>query len=436
MPLAQQRHALALQINDRVFYGWVMLAVAALGMFASGPAQSHIFSVFITPISLDLGISRTAVSSAYAGATLVAAFGLPYVGRLVDRFGVRPVVLVVTLLFGAACIAFGHVGNLVLLTLGFAALRFLGQGSLMLSSANLVAQWFSQKRGFALSLMALGFSASIAAHPPLAQWLIDQVGWREAWLWLGLMTWALLLPLFLILVQNRPEDLSLVPDGRVAAGEQDAARAHAARADVGLTVAQAVRTPAFWIIALSFATFSMLVTGLFFHQVAIYNNRGIGSQTAAQLFSVSALTMVLAMPVFGRLLDRLPTKPMFACAMLTMTAAMLALVMVDDVPSAIVYSIVFGINNAAIHTHISYLWPHWFGRRHLGSIQGTAQSIAVVGASIGPIPLGAAFDLFGSYQGALLLLSLLPVACATAILFMRPPRLEDYPASSPSRARV
>jgi nitrate/nitrite transporter NarK len=123
---------------------------------------------------------------------------------------------------------------------------------------------------------------------------------------------------------------------------------------------------------------------------------------------------------------------MFACAMLTMTAAMLALVMVDDVPSAIVYSIVFGINNAAIHTHISYLWPHWFGRRHLGSIQGTAQTIAVVGASIGPIPLGAAFDLFGSYQGALLLLSLLPVACATAILLMRPPRLEDYPAAGPA----
>ena len=103
----QQRDALALQINHRFFYGWAMVAVAALGMFASGPAQSHLFSVFIRPISEDLGISRTAVSSAYAGATLVAAFGLPYVGRLVDRYGVRRVVLLVALLFGAACIAFG-----------------------------------------------------------------------------------------------------------------------------------------------------------------------------------------------------------------------------------------------------------------------------------------------------------------------------------------
>ena len=266
-------------------------------------------------------------------------------------------------------------------------------------------------------------------HPPLAQWLIDHVGWRETWLWLGLMSWVLLLPLILLLIQNKPEDLGLTPDGQAEAGGATAPVAYAARADVGLSAGQALRTPAFWIIALSFATFSMAVTGLFFHQVAIFNNRGINSQTAAQLFPVSALTMVIAMPLFGRLLDRLPTRPMFASAMLTMTLAMLALVMVEGIASAIVYSIVFGISNAAIHTHISYLWPHYFGRRHLGSIQGTAQTIAVIGASLGPIPLGVAFDLFGSYRGALLLLSILPVVCAGAILLMRPPRLEDYPAA-------
>ena len=200
--------------------------------------------------------------------------------------------------------------------------------------------------------------------------------------------------------------------------------AHAGRADVGLTVSEALRTPAFWIIALSLR--DLLDAG---HRPVLppgrdLQERGIGSQTAAQLFPVSALTMVLAMPVFGRLLDRLPTRPMFAFAMLTMTAAMLALVTVHDAPSASLYSIVFGINNAAMHTHISYLWPRYFGRRHLGSIQGTAQTIRVVGASLGPMPLGAAFDLYGGYTGALLLLAVLPVICALAILLMRPPRLE------------
>lgn len=419
------RDTLALRINDRLFYGWVVLAFAALGLFASGPGQSHIFSVFIVPISEDLNVSHTSVASAYALATLVAAFGLPYVGRLIDRFGVRHVILAVAALFGCAAIAFGQVTSLLTLTIGFCALRFLGQGSLMLSCANLVAQWFDQKRGFALSLMALGFAATMAVHPPLAQWLTDQVGWREAWMWLGIFTWLLLIPPILLLVQNKPEDLGLQPDGPVRRelGQGTAAGATPQSAEVGLTVKQALRTVTFWITALSLATFSMLVTALFFHQVSIFTHQGVDPYVAARVFSVSAITMVVGMPIIGRLLDRFPTKPIFACAMLTQSAALIAIVFVGDLTTAVLYGVVFGLNNAAVQTHYTYVWPRFFGRRYLGSIQGTAQTIGIVGASIGPLPFGVAFDLFGSYTGALLIFAVLPVVCAIAILLMPLPRL-------------
>jgi cyanate permease len=283
--------------------------------------------------------------------------------------------------------------------------------------------------------MALGFSASIAVHPPLAQWLIDLVGWRQAWLWLGVTTWVLLIPAIVLLIENKPEDLGLAPDGEEPA-ERPTGGAATSAADLGLTVRPAVRTPAFWIIAASLATFSMLVTGLFFHQVSIFQSFGLTPQVAAQLFPVLALVMVLAMPVVGRMLDRLPTKPMFAAAMLTLTAAILSLALVHDAPSALIYVVLFGISNAAMFIHMSYLWPRFFGRKHLGSIQGTAQTIGVVGASIGPLPLGAAFDLFGSYAGALLILAMLPVACAVAVLFMHPPRLEDERAVAPTPEAV
>jgi MFS family permease len=421
------RDAFALRVNRRWFYGWPMLAIAGLAMFASGPGQSHTFSVFITPIGQSLGITTTAVSSAYAVATLAAAFGLPYVGRMVDRFGVRHVLLVIASLFGLAQIGFGAIGNLALLALGFTALRFLGQGSLMLCSANLVSQWFSRKRGFALSLMGLGFAATMAAHPPLAQWLIDSVGWREAWLWLGIVTWLLLLPPILLLVQNRPEDLGLEPDGDATPAEAGGAASRRQAAILGLRAGEALRTGAFWIIALSLATLSMLVTGLFFHQVSIFASLGLSTQLAASIFPVSAITMVLTMPLIGRLLDRLPTQPVFACGMLTMSAAMIALTFVQSPASAIVYAVVFGVANAVIHTHMTFLWPRFFGRRHLGSIQGMAQTIGVVGASLGPLPLGVAYDLFGSYGGALWLFALQPVACAGAILLMHPPKLEGSP---------
>jgi MFS family permease len=413
------RDSMALGVNQRFFYGWLMVVVAMAGYFASGPGQSHMFSVFILPLSNDLGLDQTEISLAYALATLAAAFGLPYVGKLIDRYGMRRVVLVATTLLGLAAIAFGQVQGLVMLCLLFGALRFLGQGTLMLSSANLVAQWFSAKRGFAASLMALGFSASVALHPPLAQWLIDQVGWRQAWLWLGIATWVLYLPLVFFLVQNKPEDIGLLPDGDDSAKSGHAKNA----ADIGLTSSEALRTTAFWITAISLASFSMLVTALFFYQVSIFQTQGLSEQVAARVFPISAITMVCCMPVFGRMLDRFPTKPLFASGVLLMTASMIAMIFVRDLPTAVIYAVIFGMNNAAVHALLGYVWPRFFGRKHLGSIQGTATTIMVVGASIGPLPFGAAYDLTGSYQTALLTLSLLPALCAAAVLFMRPPDL-------------
>jgi MFS family permease len=415
------RNALSLGINRHIFYGWVMLGVGGLAVFASGPAQSHIFSVYITPISDDLAISRTSISSAYAAATLLAAFGLPYVGRLIDRVGVRRVVLGVAILFGFANFAFGHVTGLLSLALGFGALRFLGQGSLMLSSNYLVSQWFSRRRGIALSLTALGFSASMALHPPLAQWLIETVGWRESWLWLGILTWVLLVPMIAVLVQNRPEDIGLVPDGNEALNRESMNARD--RMNVGLTLHGAIRTRSFWIIALGLASLSMLVTGMFFHQVSVFSLQGLEAQTAARAFAISAAVMVVSMPIFGYLLDRMPTRPMFASALLIMSASLVSLAWVTDLHSMIVFSAVFGLANAGLQSHYSFMWPRYFGRRHLGSIQGAAQTIGVVGASIGPLPLGLAFDLFGGYTETLYLLAALPVACAFMLLFLRPPNL-------------
>jgi MFS family permease len=417
------RNSLALGINKRFFYGWLMVGVAMVGYFASGPGQSHMFSVFILPISNDLGLDQTEISLAYAVATLVAAFGLPYIGKLIDRFGMRRVVLITTTLLGFAAIAFGHVQGLVMLGLLFAALRFLGQGTLMLSSTNLVAQWFSAKRGFAASLVALGFSASVALHPPFAQWLIDQVGWRDAWFWLGVSTWVLYLPLVFFLVQNKPEDIGVRPDGVAEPISDDEKTKASSDADIGLTSGEALRTRAFWITAISLASFSMLVTALFFYQVSIFQTQGLSEQIAARVFPISAITMVCCMPVFGRMLDRFPTKPLFASGVLLMTASMIALTFVQDLVTAVIYAVIFGMNNAAVHALIGFIWPRYFGRKHLGSIQGTAATIMVVGASIGPLPFGAAYDLTGSYQTALLSLSLLPVLCAIAVLLMRPPEL-------------
>lgn len=398
-----------------------MVAVAGLGIFVSGPGQSHTFSVFVGPISRDLNISSASIATAYGAATLVAAFLLPQTGRLVDRFGVRKAMVAVTLLLGAGCFFFGAAANVLWLAVGFAVLRFFGQGSLMLGSANLVSQWFSKSRGFAMGLMALGFGISMAVHPPLGQWLIDEIGWRQAWFVLGFLTWLTFLPPLLFLVYDTPEEIKLRPDGEEASTDAENGSASAGEIS-GLTLAEALRTISFYIVSAGWFAIAMLVTTLHFWQVTVMTRQGVDADVAAQVFTISAIAMACAMPLVGRAFDRFRTRYVFAAGLTVTGMSLIGVTMANDTLTAALYALLFGLNNAFSMTMFGYLWPRYFGRKHLGSIQGTGQMIGVVGASLGPLPVGWAFDAFGDAELTLRLLALLPFAAAlVAIAFLRAP---------------
>ena len=427
MSFGRFREPLAHWIGQRFFFGWVMLVVAALGIFVSGAGQSHTFSVFIGPIGDDLGLSETYIASAYGFATLGAAFCLPLMGRMVDRQGARRMLLIVTLCLGLACFAFGAAGGVVWLALGFAALRFLGQGSLMMICTNLVSQWFARNRGFAISMMTLGFSVSMAIHPAVSQWLIEWLGWRQAWVWLGITTWALLLPPVLFLVLNRPADIGLLPDGAAApkpVPEGATLAARAARTDASLTLNQALRGPAFYIVATGLCLMSMMITALHYFQVSIFATHDLDAGIASRVFAVSAITMVVSMPLIGRMLDRVPTHFMFAAGLLIVGCALAGATLVDGLLTAIVYAMVFGLGNAFTITLYGFMWPRYFGLKHLGSIMGVGQMIGVVGASLGPLPLGVANDWLGGYDPMLIGMATVPALWAIVALFLREPKAE------------
>ncbi len=412
------RQGAVAKTQERFFYGWVIVAIASLGIFVSGPGQSHTFSVFIDPISEDLGISKATIATAYGVATLVAAFLLPQTGRLVDRFGARLALIAISILLGICCMIFGAAANFLWLAIAFALLRFFGQGSMMLGSANFVSQWFSRQRGFAMGLMALGFGVSMAVHPPLGQYLIDAFGWRQAWVILGVLTWILMLPPLIFLAVDKPEDVGLRPDGEK---RLDEASTDTPEAEIsGMTLGEALRTISFYIVSAGWFSIAMLVTTLHFWQVQVLTQQGLSTEFAAQAFTISAIGMVVAMPLVGRLFDTLRTRYVFAIGLCITAASLTLITFASTWPSAILYSIVFGINNAFSMTMFGYLWPRYFGRKHLGSIQGTGQMIGVVGASLGPLPVGWAFDAIGDATWTLRLLAVIPVVIAVvAVLFLR-----------------
>lgn len=415
------RKTIATSVNQRFFYGWTMAGVAGIGVFASGPGQSHTFSVFLKEISRDLDISSTSIATAYGLATLVAALLLPRMGRLVDRYGPRRTLTVIVLFLGGACLLFGAAANILWLAVAFAMLRFFGQGSLVLGCANLMAHWFNRRRGFAVSLMSLGFGVSMAVHPTLSQFLIESVGWREAWFWLGISTWVLMLPPVLLLLIDRPEAIGAIQDGMPG----DNAPSDEVRQITGLTRDEALREPSFYILAAGCFTISMLVTTLHFHQVSILASQGVTSAIATNAFAVSAVAMVLTMPLVGFMFDCYPTRYVFATGLMVTAGCLTGVTEVSSTATAMFYAVLFGLNNAFGMTIFGYIWPRYFGRRHIGNIQGTGQLIGVVGASLGPLPVGMAFDLVGNAGLTLQLLAILPVFCAILALFLKTPSAVD-----------
>ena len=375
------------KINEKFFYGWTIVGIGSLGIFTSGAGQSHTFSPFIPVISKDLQISSTSITTAYMIATLFAAFLLPQIGKLVDKFGPRIVLIYTVILLGIGCLIFGAASNFLMLAVAFGFLRFFGQGTLMLGSANIITQWFDKKRGFALGLMGLGFALSMGIHPPISDFLITNYGWRSAWMIIGLSTWILMLPPLIFLAIDKPEDVNEKPDGIQKKIVNKNTKIF------GLSLNQALKEKSFYILSFSFFSISTLVTALHFFQVTILNQYfNLPSREAAALFIPTMITMIIFIPLAGKILDKFETHNVIGIALLVTTSSLISISFSSNITFAIIYSIIFGINNAFNLSLFGYIWPRYFGRLHVGSIQGTGQMVLVVGASIGAMPFALAMD--------------------------------------------
>ena len=411
--LARVRRSLFDALSARWFYGWIVLAVAFIGMFGTGPGQSHLIGLFFEPIAGDLNLSLAVIATAYGSATLVAGLAMPLVGRLIDRLGPTVMLWLVSLGLGAIGLLFSLVSSWPQLAVGFVLLRFLGQGALMLTCATLISHWFHERRGLALGLMMLGFPLSLAVHPLVGQWLIEHHGWQQAWIVLGLSTWVLLLPPMLLFAHSTPERVGLQPFGLAGRSPNGPAAEL-----TGMTLPEALRTADFYIIAAGIFTLSLLLTTLHVHNKSILTSHGLSARSATGMFAVVGVVAAITMPMIGRMLDRYRPSRMFAGGLAALAVATAAVTLVRGPASGVVYAVLFGLCNGIALTYFVYMWPRFFGRRHLGAIQGLGQLATVLGAAIGPIPLAVARERTGDYDRTLWLLALLPVLVAVVALFM------------------
>ena len=405
-----------------IYYGWVILAAGVVGRILSSPGQTYSVSIFIEHFIADLDISRTLVSTLYTIGTLVASFTMPFVGRQIDRLGPRVMVGIITVLFALSCVYMGFVQNAVMLGIGFVLLRTLGQCSLSIVSTNVINRWWVRRRGTVLGLAGvLGSLLGSGTFPSVVLALIGSFGWRSSYMLLGLLVGVVMLPVGLVLFRRQPEDYGLLPDGDTVPSESATADAPAF-VEENWMPAEAVRTSAFWIIGLGLACISMLGTGLHFHMVSIFEDAGLSASAAAAVFVPMAMTSAVVRLGSGVLVDRIPVRFLLCGALIGQAASLVMAPRLHDTTSALIYGVILGAMGSLQMTVGTVIWAKYFGRRHLGSITGLVSLVTVGGSALGPMPMGVARDLFGSYDVALTVAAALPLVLAVVALFARRPQ--------------
>jgi len=404
-----------------VYYGWVIVAAGTFGLVMTSPGQTYSVSIFIEHFIRDLGLNRSLVSTLYTVATLIGSFALPLVGRQIDRRGPRLAAVVVAALFGVACLLMGYVSNAVTLLLGFIAIRMLGQGSLSIVSQNVINRWWVRKRGMVNGIAGVVAGlVGLGGFPNLINTLIPLIGWRMTYVALGTLVLLLMVPVGFVFFRNQPEEYGLQPDGYTpTAAERDG---QTKEVEQHWSIQEALRMPVFWLLALSLASVSMLSTGQFFHMVSIFADNGLSATVAAAVFVPIALTTALVNLGGGILADHVPIRVLLAVGLLLQALSLWMAQFLQGVGVALFYGIILGATGGLVRAVGSVVWAKFFGRRHLGSVQGTASTILVAGSALGPMPLGIARDFFGSYNLALTGSSLIPLLLAVlCVLFVAKP---------------
>ena len=412
------------------YYGWAILGVASLGMFIAGPGQTYAVSIFVDPIIAETGWSRTAVAGLFAAGSLTAAFVMPFVGFLLDKYGARLLLAAVGTLFGFAALWMSTVAFPLQLYVGFALIRTLGQGSLTMVPTTLVAIWFIRLRGRATSVTILGSSIGQATFPLLIHLLIGEFGWRGAWVILAFIIWGALLIPSILLVRRSPESVGLLPDGDRPAMSEGPSDKPAVALETNWTLAEALRTRSMWLLLIAGSLPSLIGTALIFHQVSLFEGKGLNAGVAATVFTVMAPSAVVGSLISGYLADRLPNRYVIASGQVLLALAMALIFAISAPWHAYGYGAVIGFGSGLIMTTYAVIWPNYFGRRYIGSIRGIATTSMVALAAIGPLPFAIVFDFTGSYTTAILIFLALPAICVVAALLAPPPcRLEKCSGS-------
>jgi MFS family permease len=415
----------SVQARVPFFYGWVVVAAAAVnGSFLLGSAQFSL-SVFLVPMEDDLGWSRSTLFIALAVRQVFGGMLGPLIGPLIDKpMGPRIIMPVGALLMGLSLASVKWVSSPLEFMLTYGVM-----GSFAFAMVNtsmwesVVMKWFVRKRARAMVWTSFGAASASMIFPLLVTGLIAIFGWRDAWLWYGIITLAITLPAS-VTVRSHPEDVGLLPDGETT--RPNRSTRGESTGEYSLTRAEAFHTPSFWLIGIAFAITGFTINGYQAHWIPYFREVGFSAGIAAGAVSVYGASNVASRILWAYLISRYSIHKLMVGHTVAAGLGIGFALMIHDTPALFAWAVYQGIVLGSYNYLNGLITAEYFGRMHLGAIRGTLLPPSAALRGISAVVLGSIREARGNYTAAFLFTwALWGVTTAALIGARKPKRPKD-----------
>lgn len=402
-------------VRGRFYYGWVVLGVSTLAMIGTLPGRTQGLGLVTEPLLRDLGLGRVAFAQINLVATLVGSLFCIGIGRLIDRAGSRIVLTITALALGLTVIGMSQATGAIALLVAITLTRGFGQSALSVISLAMIGKWFRRELTRAMAVYAVAMSIGFMVAFPALGALVQASGWRIAWAAVGACLVFGLTPIAWMFDRSTPEAIGAEVDGD-GSGE-----ATGVASGTSVTLAHALRSPAFWVFAMASSVYGLVASGIGLLNESILVERGFTPDIYYTALAVTAITGLLGNFAAGALAGRTSLRTILVTALAILATGLAGLAHVSTPAHVMAQAVAMGVAGGFIMVVFFSFWGRAYGRDHLGRIQGAAQAMTVVASAIGPLLLAVWSQAAGSYAPAFYGLAGIVAVLALAALFVPVP---------------
>jgi len=400
-------------VKPGLYYGYIIvLATFCINLIVFGIRITY--GIFFNPIASEFGWDSASLSSVFSLSILVeGTFGM-ILGKLNDRFGPRPVLILTGIFLGAGYFFMSRVNGLWQMYLFYGILVGIGMGGTIVPVLTTISRWFVSRRAIMAGVVLSGGGIGALILSPLSEWIISSYSWQTAYFVMSIVVFIMVIVAAMFLKKD-PAAVGLMPYLKSASAKQKSIPD-----DASFSLKKAVRTNQFWLMGFVFIVYGYVGYSVVVHLVPHTISVGTDPAVAAGFIATFGIAGIPGRIFLGGMADRIGNKRVYMVCYAIFSLTLVALLAVRETWFFYIASALFGVSSGGIMSIAAALTVDLFGLKSHGEIFGTLGFINTIGGALGPFIAGYIFDVTAGYFTAFLICAVAGVLAVMSILMIKP----------------